>query len=197
MFSNRITDFGESREGLDNTQTMTMTRGVGSPYYMAPEMIRGDKKYTRAVDIYSYGILCVELWNQRLPYSEMVFDNPFVFASYVEKGNRPAIDNDCPPALSKLISECWDQNRQQRPPFGTVVEKLIDILDGINKNTPKGAEHVKPRAKSESQDEKIQKARVEGIEEEIPEKGHKSETYRSHDTSNDLDFAESDVVPLE
>ena len=49
----RITDFGQSRKGLDETKTMTMTCGVGSPYYMAPEMLRGDNKYTRAVDLSS------------------------------------------------------------------------------------------------------------------------------------------------
>ena len=70
----KISDFGESRKGMNQTQTMTMTVGVGTPYYMAPEMLRGDNKYTRAVDVYSFSIMCVELWNERLPYSEIEFE---------------------------------------------------------------------------------------------------------------------------
>ena len=71
----KITDFGESRKGMDQTRTMTMTVGVGTPYYMAPEMLRCENKYTRAVDVYSYAIMCVEIWNERLPFSETEFDS--------------------------------------------------------------------------------------------------------------------------
>jgi len=79
----KISDFGESRQGLEQTQTMTMTRGIGTPYYMAEEILRGDDKYTRAIDVYSFGIMCVELWNERLPYSETSFETQYVFMNYV------------------------------------------------------------------------------------------------------------------
>jgi len=141
----KISDFGESRKGLEQTRTMTMTRGVGSPFYMAPEMIEGNTKYTRAVDVYSFSIMCVELWNESLPYSELQFDTPFAFAMYVMDGYRPQIREDCPPDLAELIFECWDQERTKRPPFDNVAKELRSVVGNIHQTMPKDVEHVKSK----------------------------------------------------
>lgn len=72
----KITDFGASRvTDQDSTATFTMTKGIGSPFYMSPEMLRNDKQYTRAIDVYSFAIMCVELWNLQLPFSEHDFES--------------------------------------------------------------------------------------------------------------------------
>lgn len=84
----KITDFGASRvTDQDSTATFTMTKGIGSPFYMSPEMLRNDKQYTRAIDVYSFAIMCVELWNLQLPFSEHDFESavglfpcPFLFS---------------------------------------------------------------------------------------------------------------------
>ena len=124
---------------------MTMTCGVGSPYYMAPEMLRGDKKYTRAVDSYSFGILCVELWNQHLPYIELRFETQYAFAVCVMDGTRPEINDDCPQPLVELFSHCWSGKKHKRPAFETIVKDLEPIVNEENKNLPEGTEHVKER----------------------------------------------------
>jgi len=138
----KITDFGASRKGMEETSTMTMTCGIGSPYYMSPEMLRGDQKYTRAVDVYSFGIMSVELWNEEQPFAETHFDTPFAFARYVLEGNRPAIRKDCPGDLAKLVARCWEADRLDRPPFATVVQDLKPIVEDIKKSLPEGVEHV-------------------------------------------------------
>jgi len=142
----KITDFGESRQGLENTETMTMTCGIGSPYYMAPEMLRGDKKYTRAVDVFSFSILCVELWNEKLPYSETQFQTPYAFMMSVLNGNRPEIVNGCPKGLTKLISKCWAVETHERPSFTVIVEKLERIVKSVGKDK----DDVKPRNTTEA-----------------------------------------------
>ena len=72
----KITDFGASRvTDQDSTATFTMTKGIGSPFYMSPEMLRNDKQYTRAIDVYSFAIMCVELWNLQLPFAEHDFES--------------------------------------------------------------------------------------------------------------------------
>ena len=48
----KITDFGLSR---DEDKDLTMT-SVGTPYYVAPEIIRGER-YSAYADIFSLGIL--------------------------------------------------------------------------------------------------------------------------------------------
>ena len=122
-----------------------MTRGVGSPYYMAPEMLRGDDKYTRAVDVYSFAIVCVELWNEELPYSEVEFEAQFTFAVYVMEGHRPQIRKDCPEDLVKLITTCWSSDRLGRPPFSQVTKEMTSVFENVSQSTPKDIEHVKPR----------------------------------------------------
>ena len=141
----RITDFGASRNALVDSNTMTMTSGVGSPFYMAPEMLRGDQKYTRTVDVYSFSILCVELWNEKLPFSEVRFDTPFAFIQYVIRGHRPAIRDDCPRQLAKLLAHCWSEDRVNRPPFTDVVKDLTPIVEHIHKHAPSDVEDVVAR----------------------------------------------------
>ena len=45
-----------------------MTTGVGTPYYMAPEMMGGGRHYSTAVDVYSFGIMSAHVMNGKLEY---------------------------------------------------------------------------------------------------------------------------------
>lgn len=69
----KLADLGEARfynkkeESEGNSggaQTMTL---VGTPYYLAPEIIRGDK-YNEKVDVYSFGIMLNEMDTKVIPY---------------------------------------------------------------------------------------------------------------------------------
>jgi tRNA A-37 threonylcarbamoyl transferase component Bud32 len=51
----KLTDFGTSRAVADD-QSRQYTKGVGTPIYMAPELVKG-KPYGKAADVYSYGVL--------------------------------------------------------------------------------------------------------------------------------------------
>ena len=45
-----------------------MTSGVGTPFFMAPEMATGTKHYTGAVDVYSFAIMAAQVLTGRLVY---------------------------------------------------------------------------------------------------------------------------------
>ena len=80
----RISDFGEARDVGNIEQTMTMTTGVGTPFYMAPELLQGQTHYTKAVDVYSYGVMSSQVYTGSLKYDGVSFDNiyclfPFLF----------------------------------------------------------------------------------------------------------------------
>ena len=66
--THRISDFGEARTVESMEASMTMTSGVGTPFYMAPEMATGAKHYTGAVDVYSFGILAAQVMVGSLVY---------------------------------------------------------------------------------------------------------------------------------
>ncbi|POM71262.1 TKL protein kinase, partial [Phytophthora palmivora] len=60
----KVTDFGASRE----RQEQTMTAGVGTMLWMAPEVMMAEH-YDEKADIFSFGVLLSELDLQSLPYS--------------------------------------------------------------------------------------------------------------------------------
>ncbi len=63
----KVADFGLARllRGADITATQT----VGSPYYMAPEQISGDR-YDHRIDLYAVGVVLFELVTGHLPFEE-------------------------------------------------------------------------------------------------------------------------------
>ncbi|ETL25821.1 TKL protein kinase [Phytophthora nicotianae] len=60
----KLTDFGVSRERADHT----MTAGVGTSLWMAPEVLMGER-YDDKADIFSFGVVLSELDLQVLPYA--------------------------------------------------------------------------------------------------------------------------------
>lgn len=59
----KVTDFGVSREIV----TETMTTGIGSSLWMAPEVMTGGH-YDEKADMFSFGVVLSELDTQMLPY---------------------------------------------------------------------------------------------------------------------------------
>ena len=176
---------------------MTMTRGIGSPYYMAPEMLRGDKKYTRAVDIYSFGIMCVELWNERHPYCEVRFDTPFAFALYVLDEHRPKIRKNCPKDLVELVKKCWATDRLNRPPFNDVANVLEPIVESVRQSMADDVEHVKQRPPKQKK-EKQEKPSTDGTpKKQKKNKGSGGHKIHSHShKSKDCDIPLEDLTPV-
>ncbi|ETL95136.1 TKL protein kinase [Phytophthora nicotianae] len=66
MHEAKLTDFGISRERLDRT----MTAGVGTSLWMAPEVMMGEK-YDDKADIFSFGVVLSELDLHTLPYAQI------------------------------------------------------------------------------------------------------------------------------
>ena len=128
----KISDFGTSRETdmtrtLSMSQSMTMTNNIGTPLYMAPEILSGQGHYSMSADVYSYGILMISLWNQKPPYYEVSVSNPSeLFKRIVEEGLRPCIGSDCPQSYLNLSQACIVSDPHSRPSFGEICEKVFN-----------------------------------------------------------------------
>jgi len=118
-YESKVSDFGLSR--IVDTDISHMTANIGTPYWMAPEIIKM-QKYTTKVDVFSYGILLYELYSGELPYRGLA---PLVVPNLVaEKGLRPTVPKGCPRKMAKLMTMCWDANPDNRPTFAEILEYL-------------------------------------------------------------------------
>ena len=128
----KISDFGMARKvdissTLSMSQSMTMTSNLGTPLYMAPEILSGQGHYSMKADVYSYGILMVSLWNQKPPYSEMSGVEPGELLSGItNRGLRPEIQSDCPQSYVQLVTACLQQDPHSRPSFDEICKSVFD-----------------------------------------------------------------------
>ncbi|KAE9042878.1 hypothetical protein PR003_g3787 [Phytophthora rubi] len=121
----KLIDFGVSRDTVD----LTMTAGVGTPYWTAPEILEG-KRYTEQADIYSFGVVLTELDTCKIPYSNAATEGgglpkPFQILQDVMAGKlRPSFSNDCPPRVRRIGLRCLSLDPSARPTARELVQEL-------------------------------------------------------------------------
>ncbi|XP_040892969.1 dual specificity testis-specific protein kinase 2-like [Toxotes jaculatrix] len=93
---------------------------VGSPYWMAPEVLRGEL-YDEKVDVFAYGIILCEIIARIeadpdfLPRTEDFGLDVDTFENMV---------GDCPPAFFSLAVTCCNMSAERRPTFTDIVFTL-------------------------------------------------------------------------
>ncbi|KAG7390206.1 hypothetical protein PHYBOEH_007080 [Phytophthora boehmeriae] len=121
----KVIDFGISRGRLD----MTMTGGVGTPYWTAPEILEG-KRYTEQADIYSFGVVLSELDTGKTPFHDLKFPDgkkpkPFHILQEVMNGTlRPSFSEECPPRIRRVGVSCCQHDPTRRPTAASLVQML-------------------------------------------------------------------------
>lgn len=124
-----ICDFGVSRL-QEQTNDLLSGRGgmVGSVNTMAPEVMEG-KVYTRASDVYSFGMVAYEMFTGCVPFKGL---RAIQLMFMVTEGERPIIDEAfVPQELKSLLEQCWASDPSSRPDFDSVMTILHgDALRG-------------------------------------------------------------------
>ncbi|ELP91924.1 protein serine/threonine kinase, putative [Entamoeba invadens IP1] len=123
----KLTDFGSSRNINAFTQNKTFTKGIGTPIYMAPEVLQGIK-YGYGADVYSFAITMFEIdvWGEAFPSEEFAF--PWMIADFVFKGNRPPYREGMSKILYSVIEKAWCMNLEERSSMGDIVKSLEEIV---------------------------------------------------------------------
>lgn len=127
-FYPKVCDFGVSRcfseEFIANLNpNMTI---VGSPAYMAPELLDPDEdSYGAAVDVYAFGLLAFEVitglssWGHLKPFPKLA-----KFSKMVLSGERPKFNSNASEKMIALIQKCWAANPYDRPSFDEIFRLL-------------------------------------------------------------------------
>eukprot|EP01006_Ploeotia_vitrea_P040268 TRINITY_DN66418_c10_g1_i1.p1 TRINITY_DN66418_c10_g1~~TRINITY_DN66418_c10_g1_i1.p1 ORF type:complete len:1178 (+),score=714.93 TRINITY_DN66418_c10_g1_i1:110-3643(+) len=127
----KVADFGLTRF---MTQKKAMTQ-VGTPMWMAPEIIMG-KKYTEKADVYAFGIILWEILTRLEPYEDK--EPMQIVVEVVNNDLRPKIPHEHRNnVLLPLMQECWAPDPDERPGFKAVVERLEKLVNNEKARTAK------------------------------------------------------------
>ncbi|KAL4151001.1 hypothetical protein PRNP1_010387 [Phytophthora ramorum] len=129
----KLTDFGVSRKWTVDT----MTAGVGTRRWMAPEVMMG-KRYDTSADIFSFGVVLSELDSHQPPYASAITAitsesgekiTETALMEMVAMGRiRVDFSENAPSALVSLGHACVNLDPSSRPNAGEVHYQLQQIL---------------------------------------------------------------------
>ncbi|RHZ45925.1 hypothetical protein Glove_642g30 [Diversispora epigaea] len=116
-----ISDFGLSKIVGQNLENSNKRNIFGVLPYIAPEVLCG-KGYTKAADVYSFGIIAYEFITGFAPYYDVPHDRDL--ARQICDGLRPKIPFHTPKLITRIIMKCWDARVTQRLTFEELEKEL-------------------------------------------------------------------------
>jgi serine/threonine protein kinase len=131
-------DFGATAQ-LTDTMTKCSTF-VGSPYWMAPEVMT-ETKYDGKADIWSLGITCYEMALGKPPYHNI---HPLKLVGIIGNRKPPELPTDkgFTPEFVEFVSKCLTKDPKQRPGIKELMQTpfvknaaSIDSLATVAKST--------------------------------------------------------------
>src|SRR2546423_20976 len=113
-------DFGISKSSMDSDGNEI----YGIIPFVAPEIFQG-QKYTKASDIYSFGVIMWELMTGRRSFWDQNHDTDLIIK--ISDGLRPPIVTNAPEGYVELMQLCWHPDPCQRPIANDIYMKVVKI----------------------------------------------------------------------
>jgi len=171
----KISDFGTSRDVSSSNVVSTMTQGIGTPMYMAPELLL-NQEYGQAVDIFSYAVLCYEVMQRKIPYTDETFTHSWDISDFVTKGNRLQIPKTFPEEIQKIIAECWVADPASRPKFPEIEERMESLWKDMYQKHVAEKQLKKENSKKEESEEEEEVKPVQEFKLDLDEPKKTDET---------------------
>lgn len=133
----KVTDFGLAQLVTNQNQKMNLTQAgttMGTPWYMSPEQIQGDKVDLRS-DLYSFGITCFHMFAGRPPFPGK---NAVAVAVQHLKEDPPELSTlraDLPREMCNVIHRLIQKKPADRFQTGQELEAALKRLERIPVNT--------------------------------------------------------------
>eukprot|EP00977_Amphora_coffeiformis_P009546 scaffold2204_cov166-Amphora_coffeaeformis.AAC.6 len=118
-FRAKLCDFGMSTKSGNNIS--------GTPFWMAPEYLRGDEEYNAACDIYSIGIILFEIYSRKSPYEGEDFRDVLRKVCNRRINKRPGVPTNMPQKMADLMKRCWSHDVTYRPQAKDLDVGLMDL----------------------------------------------------------------------
>lgn len=120
----KIGDWGSARASLAGTKTMT--QGVGTACWLAPEVIN-HARASEYSDVYSFGIILWELATREEVYQGL--ETTQIIAKVANENLRPPVPVDCP--WKDLMVRCWAEKPQDRLHFAEIIDELKRLVKEV------------------------------------------------------------------
>ena len=124
--------------GIAKTEDLSMTRAgyvLGTPYYMAPEQVKGDK-INELVDVYAFGILLFELLSGQKPIAGDTVERIFYSILNEPLDLSPLATAGMPQPVIDLVAACTAKKPADRPQdFGSIAGTLERVGEGLDAAT--------------------------------------------------------------
>ncbi|ELP92727.1 receptor tyrosine protein kinase let-23 precursor, putative [Entamoeba invadens IP1] len=127
----KITDFGSSRNVNMMMTNMTFTACIGTPSYMAPEVLNSGN-YKKPADVYSFAITMYECFGWSYAFSKEKFKFPWKIVDFVSKGNYLEKPEKTPQALYEIIQKSWNYIPQNRIEINEIYRLLESQFKQMN-----------------------------------------------------------------
>ncbi|CAH0514759.1 unnamed protein product [Peronospora belbahrii] len=133
----KLSDFGIARERSSYDGSEHMTVGIGTSFWIAPEVLLGHD-YDERADIYSYGVVLSEIDTDDYPYwntqhqAEGKAQENEILRLVARGSKRPAFSDDCPPAILELATRCLRADPEERPSAFEIVLYLQQLVRDRN-----------------------------------------------------------------
>ncbi|KAF7687519.1 PKc_LIMK_like_unk domain-containing protein isoform X1 [Silurus meridionalis] len=126
-----VTDFGLAREVAELPAKDRKLSLVGSAFWMAPEMLRGEP-YDRKVDVFSFGIVLCEIL-ARIPADPEILPRTRDYGLNISAFKMMV--TGCPQRLLDLAANCCLIEVFPRPSFTEVLDELSEITETLEPPT--------------------------------------------------------------
>jgi len=130
----KLADFGTSKPlgYLSSIGKLAKTMGVGSPLFMAPEMLFHRDDYTSSVDVYSFAFMMSHVLHGKIAFQggKPIYTETDLIQN-LRNGIRPVIPSFLSGNMRQLMQLGWQWDPELRPDFSVVVEVLNAELSAL------------------------------------------------------------------
>ncbi len=142
--SPRVLDFGIAKivgpNATESTAALTTTGGMlGTPRYMAPEQVFGEKDIDHRADVWSLGVMAYECLSGKRPVPG---DNVWQVLRAITSGDivpLATVAPTVPPAVAKTVMRMLSVDRNERP------DDLVDLYDALRPYSDVHASAIEPQ----------------------------------------------------
>lgn len=126
----KLTDYAHKQIHSGDTSGFSKKPLMGTPFFLAPELIANKTEQTTSSDVYAFGIQLYEIFSRKNPYEGL--DPIHVLRSVADRSRgaefRPHQPLECPPEIWSLMKKCWHKDADARPSFINI-QSILNPMD--------------------------------------------------------------------